>query len=136
MKKNIPAIILFAALLAVWQAAAMAVGAHYILPSPVQIIKKLWDLRVPLFTDHLPATMGVTAIGLIISVIFGLFLAGLMDLYPKIEKALYPIIIASQTIPTTAISRPSFCAVVRLQHLEQSACNRAYNIFPHNHNRF
>ncbi|MCQ4725437.1 ABC transporter permease [Anaerotignum faecicola] len=104
MKKNIPAIILFAALLAVWQAAAMAVGAHYILPSPVQIIKKLWDLRVPLFTVHLPATMGVTAIGLIISVIFGLFLAGLMDLYPKIEKALYPIIIASQTIPTTAIA--------------------------------
>ena len=27
-----------------------------------------------------------------------------MDLYPKIEKALYPIIIASQTIPTTAIA--------------------------------
>jgi putative hydroxymethylpyrimidine transport system permease protein len=104
MKKNLPSIILMLLLLGLWQMIAMIINAHYILPSPTQILTKLWMLRVPLFTVHLPATMGVTGLGLIISIIFGLGLAVLMDMSEKIENALYPIIIASQTIPTTAIA--------------------------------
>ena len=104
MKKNLPSIILMIVLLGLWQIIAMIINAHYILPSPIQILVKLWQLREPLFTVHLPATMGVTGLGLIISIIFGLGLAVLMDINEKIENALYPIIIASQTIPTTAIA--------------------------------
>lgn len=104
MKKNLPAIILMVVLLGVWQVVAMIINAHYILPSPVQIIVKLWKLKEPLFMIHLPATMGVTMLGLILSIIFGLALAILMDMSEKIENALYPIVIASQTIPTTAIA--------------------------------
>ena len=104
MKKNLPSIILMIVLLGIWQIIAMIINAHYILPSPIQILVKLWQLREPLFTVHLPATMGVTGLGLIISIIFGLGLAVLMDINEKIENALYPIIIASQTIPTTAIA--------------------------------
>ena len=104
MKKNLPSIILMIVLLGLWQIIAMIINAHYILPSPAQILVKLWQLREPLFTVHLPATMGVTGLGLIISIIFGLCLAVLMDMNEKIENALYPIIIASQTIPTTAIA--------------------------------
>jgi putative hydroxymethylpyrimidine transport system permease protein len=48
--------------------------------------------------------MGVTGLGLVISIVFGLGLAIIMDMNDKIENALYPIIIASQTIPTTAIA--------------------------------
>lgn len=104
MKKNIPSIILILILLVAWQGIAIIINAHYILPSPIQIIFKLWELRKPLFTVHLPATMVITCIGLIISIVFGLTLAIIMDLNEKIENALYPIIIASQTIPTTAIA--------------------------------
>lgn len=96
--------ILVLILLMAWQLGAMNMNAAYILPSPVQIIKKLWELREPLFTVHLPATMSVTAIGLIISIVLGLFLAVIMDISPIVRKALYPVIIASQTIPTTAIA--------------------------------
>lgn len=42
--------------------------------------------------------------GLVISIILGLGLAVLMDMSPTAEKALYPLIIASQTIPTTALA--------------------------------
>lgn len=104
MKKNMPSIILMIIILGLWQIIAMIINAHYILPSPLQILVKLWELREPLFMVHLPATMGVTALGLIISIIFGLALAILMDMNEKIENALYPIVIASQTIPTTAIA--------------------------------
>ena len=101
---SLPALILTFALLIFWQAAAMGVNAAYILPSPTQILKKIWELRVPLFTAHLPATMSVVAIGLGISVVLGLGLAVLMDANDTARRALYPLIIASQTIPTTALA--------------------------------
>lgn len=104
MKKNLPALILVFILLIVWQMGAMGLDAAYILPSPVQILVRLWELREPLLTVHLPATMSVTMIGLAISIVLGLGLAILMDVSAVAQKALYPIIIASQTIPTTAIA--------------------------------
>ncbi len=103
-KANLPAAILLFALLMLWQAGAMGIGAAYILPSPVQVLRRLWELRGPLFTAHLPATMEVVFIGLAISVALGVGLAVLMDASPVAEKALYPLIVASQTIPTTALA--------------------------------
>lgn len=103
-KANLPAAILMLALLIIWQAAAMHMSAAYILPSPVQVIQKLWELRGPLFKAHLPATMEVVGIGLVISIVLGLFLAVIMDMSEIIEKAIYPLVIASQTIPTTALA--------------------------------
>ena len=91
-------------LLMLWQAGAMGLDAAYILPSPVQIVQKLWDLREPLFKAHLPATMEIVVISLAISIVLGLGLAIAMDINKNIEKALYPLIIASQTIPTTALA--------------------------------
>ena len=73
-------------LLGLWQIIAMMINAHYILPSPTQILVKLWELKEPLFMVHLPATMGVTGLGLIISIIFGLALAILMDMNEKIYE--------------------------------------------------
>ncbi len=102
--KNISSLILVFILLMCWQGIAMGIDAAYILPSPVQILVRLWELREPLFTVHLPATMGVTAVGLCISIALGLLLAISMDWNPKLERALYPVIVASQTIPTTAIA--------------------------------
>lgn len=101
---NLPALMFLLALLMLWQLGAMKVNAAYILPTPVQIIKKLWELRVVLFTVHLPATMLVTLLGLAISLVLGLGLAVLMDASPFWQKALYPVVVASQTIPTTAIA--------------------------------
>ncbi|NCE63096.1 ABC transporter permease [Pseudoflavonifractor sp. 524-17] len=87
-----------------WQLGAMELGAAYILPTPAQIAEKLWQLRVPLFTVHLPATLSVTAVGLGISLVLGLLLAVCMDASPLVRKVLYPLVVASQTIPTTAIA--------------------------------
>ena len=104
MKKNLPALVLMFVLLIGWQATAMGIDAAYILPTPIQVLQRLWELREPLLTVHLPATMTVTMIGLGISIGLGLFLAVLMDASEHIENALYPIIVATQTIPITAIA--------------------------------
>lgn len=103
-KINLPSLILTFILLIVWEAAALGIDAQYILPTPVQVVEKLWELRVVLFTVHLPATLGVTLIGLIIPIILGVLLAVIMDNFKTAEKAIYPIIVASQTIPTTAVA--------------------------------
>lgn len=104
MKKNLAAGVLMLVFLMIWQATAMGIDAAYILPTPIQVLQRLWELRVPLVTVHLPATMTVTVIGLGISIGLGLLLAVLMDASEHIENALYPIIVASQTIPVTAIA--------------------------------
>ena len=103
-KSNLPAALLVLAVLMLWQWGAMGMDAQYILPSPVQILQRLWELREPLFLAHLPATMGVVGIGLVISVVLGVALAVLMDASPVAQRAIYPLIIASQTIPTTALA--------------------------------
>ena len=104
MKNRLPSIVLTIFILLLWQVIAILIDAPYILPSPTEILKTIWELRKPLFTVHLPATMGVTFLGLIISIVLGLFFAVVMDLNKTVERALYPIIIASQTIPTMAIA--------------------------------
>ena len=103
-RANLPAAMLVFALLMFWQLAAMGMNAAYIMPSPAQVVQRLWDLRGPIFTAHLPATMSVVVIGLMISIVLGMALAILMDASPIAEKALYPVVIASQTIPTTALA--------------------------------
>ena len=104
MKKYLPPLILFAVLLIGWQALALGIDAAYILPSPVQVLKRLWELREPLIMVHLPATMSVTFIGLAISIVLGLALAIAMDASETVRRTLYPLVITSQTIPTTAIA--------------------------------
>ena len=90
MKKHLPSVILAVVLLLLWQGIAMIIDAAYILPSPTQICVRLWELREPLFLVHLPATMKVTAIGLLISIVLGILLAVVMDANEKVERALYP----------------------------------------------
>ena len=102
--QNLPAMILVFILLIIWQAGAMEMNAAYILPSPIDIIKKIWELRIILFRVHLPATLGVTLMGLFISLFIGLVLAIAMDAFPWVYRAVYPLVIVSQTIPTTAIA--------------------------------
>lgn len=104
MKKYLPPLILFFLLLIGWQMLAMGIDAAYILPSPIQVLVRLWELRQPLLTVHLPATMAVTFIGLAISIVLGLALAISMDASEMLRRSLYPLVVASQTIPTTAIA--------------------------------
>ena len=54
MRKYLPPLILFFLLLIGWQALALGINAAYILPTPIQVIQKLWELREPLFMVHLP----------------------------------------------------------------------------------
>lgn len=101
--KGLSGLVIFG-FLALWQGIAMLIGAAYILPTPIQVLQKLWELREPLFLVHLPAIEWRHRTGALISLVLGILLAVFMDMNPTAEKALYPLIVASQTIPTMAIA--------------------------------
>ncbi|MBM7869516.1 putative hydroxymethylpyrimidine transport system permease protein [Clostridium pascui] len=87
-----------------WEIIARYINAMFILPSPTKVLMKTWELREPLFLVHLPATMLVTFIGLLISIVLGITLAIAMSLNKRIEEAIYPILVVTQTIPITALA--------------------------------
>lgn len=104
MRKNAPAIYVSVGLLLIWEVFARWLNEMYILPSPTAILQKMWDFREALFTVHLPATLQVLWIGLLISIILGIGLAIMMHLSHWSERAFYPLLVASQTIPVTALA--------------------------------
>ncbi len=104
MKKYASSIIVGISFFLIWEAIARKINAMYILPSPSKILEKIWELRDPLFTVHLPATLWVTFLGLAISLVLGVFLAVLMSLNEKIQKAIYPLVVVTQTVPITALA--------------------------------
>ncbi|WP_242222781.1 ABC transporter permease [Bacillus cereus group sp. BfR-BA-01380] len=100
----IPAIIVTTILLIGWEVGARILDEMYILPSPSAIVQKIWDLRDILLTVHLPATLSVTVIGIVISIVLGVGLAMMMSISSFAQKAFYPLLVASQTIPITALA--------------------------------
>ena len=117
---NLPALLFLFALLVLWQAGAMGMDAAYILPSPTQILVRMWELRGPLLTAHLPATLLCTGIGLAISIVLGLLLAVWMDASPIAEEN---ALSADRRVSDYPDDRAgtAFCAVVWLHDLEQGA---------------
>ncbi len=103
-KKKAAGILFLVFLIVLWQIIAVIVGRSFLLPGPVDVVKNLWENRVEIFTVHLPATLQVVAAGGIFSVILGFLLAMIMDMDSRIEKAIYPVLTATQTIPVMCIA--------------------------------
>ncbi|MBP0727209.1 ABC transporter permease [Bacillus sp. RG28] len=76
----------------------------FILPSPSSIVHSLIDNWQILLEVHLPATLKEVIIGFCLSVVGGVALGICMHFSRVLEKALYPFLIISQTIPLIAIS--------------------------------
>ncbi len=91
-------------LIIIWQ---LVIGAGYInsftLPSPANIIVALIDI-LPDLQVHIWATLYEAFIGFILSIVFSLVLAVLMDSIKIVKKAIYPLLIVSQTVPIIALA--------------------------------
>lgn len=99
-----PALVLAAALLAIWELAVRAdLTLAQFLPSPAAIAAALvnnWDI---IYDNAIP-TLTETVLGLLISTALGLALAVLLDLSVWTRRAVYPLLIVSQTIPIVALA--------------------------------
>jgi ABC-type nitrate/sulfonate/bicarbonate transport system permease component len=87
-----------------WDAVAAVSGLPpFILPSPGRVMSAALATR-NLLGEAIGTTMIETALGLAISLALGVMLAAAMDLSTFLRRALYPILVASQTVQILAIA--------------------------------
>ena len=93
-----------ALLLVFWQGLCLSgVVPAYMLPSPLDVVKALVHERALLW-EHTVITLKEAAIGLVVGVVIGIAFAALMDSFELLYKAVYPILVMTQTIPSVAIA--------------------------------
>lgn len=92
------------AILIIWQILSYSgIVPRYMLPSPIDVVNAfIKDL--PLLIGHAKTTLLEAFIGLSFGICLGFIIAALMDHYSGLYRALYPIIVITQTIPTVAIA--------------------------------
>jgi ABC-type nitrate/sulfonate/bicarbonate transport system permease component len=104
IRRLLPAAILVAAGLAVWQWAVTATGVRpQVLPSPLRVATEGWAHRADIWANTLP-TLQVTAVGFTVSLLLGWVVAVAVDFSPWLRRALTPLLVASQTLPIIAIA--------------------------------
>jgi ABC-type nitrate/sulfonate/bicarbonate transport system permease component len=75
----------------------------YLLPAPSRILSAFRE-QPRLYWDNTVQTVRETAVGFALAVLAGLFFAFVIDASALLRRAVYPLLIASQTIPIIAIA--------------------------------
>lgn len=73
------------------------------LPSPIDVVKAFAD-NFSIMMKQAAITLQETLYGLLIGIAIAFVIASLMDRFTIINKALYPVLVVTQTIPTIAIA--------------------------------
>lgn len=101
---KIAPIVFILILLIIWEIIVNVGGIEkYILPAPTDVIEVLikdFKTMIP----HILATLYEGMVGFLIAIALSIILAVIMDMVPLIKRALYPVLVISQTIPTVALA--------------------------------
>ena len=101
--KAAPFVFIFLILI-VWQLLSVSgFIPGFMLPSPVKVVKAFCK-DFPLLIYYLEVTLLEAFAGIFVSIIFSFVFAIVMDRFTFIHRAVYPVLIVSQTIPTIAIA--------------------------------
>lgn len=110
MKRILAPLALIVLLLGAWQLAAdwdVLANAlkieDFLVPSPSQIATALWEDRSLLATNAW-VTLREVVLGFGLAVVCGLAFAVAMHLSDTLRRAVYPLLVASQTVPVIAIA--------------------------------
>ncbi|MGQ9713783.1 MAG: ABC transporter permease [Anaerolineae bacterium] len=103
-RERMPALLLLLGLLVLWELFVLWGGTpRWILPSPSDIVRAGVE-AAPLMAPHIWQTLLETWLGMALALVGGLILALAIDLSSLLRRALYPLLVASQTIPIMALA--------------------------------
>lgn len=92
------------AILLIWQyVTGTEIIPPFLLPSPIDVINAFTS-DFQLLMSNSMVTLTEMLIGLIVGIVFGFFMAVIMDRFSALYKAFYPLVVITQTIPTVAIA--------------------------------
>ena len=101
---SLPALMAIIILILIWHLlSASDIVPSYMLPKPIDVLKALVQDREILF-EHGLITLKEAIYGLLIGIMIAFAIATLMDECNLLYKALYPVMVITQTIPTIAIA--------------------------------
>jgi len=99
-----PPLAVLVALFGAWEIYVSASGINAVtLPAPSRIFDAAVLNRDLLWTHSL-VTLKETVLGLFVSIVLGIALALLIDAFAPARRALYPLLVGSQTIPVVVIA--------------------------------
>ncbi len=88
-----------AGIVAVWELAVVIFQIPgYVLPSPIQVAAALIQER-GILASHGLVTVAEALTGIAISLVFAVILGVVMDCFPLARRGIYPILVATQTVP-------------------------------------
>ncbi|MCX6390577.1 MAG: ABC transporter permease [Solirubrobacterales bacterium] len=100
----IRAVLVAAVLLGAWELYCRLSGIDpLVLPAPHQVVAALWNDRSLLASDLL-STAGEVAAGLVAALLFALLAAISIHLSRTMRRSLYPVLVASQTLPIPVVA--------------------------------
>ncbi|MBS4202271.1 ABC transporter permease [Bacillus sp. FJAT-49732] len=103
MKGWRPAVVLLF-LLFIWEMVVkIADIPGWLMPAPTAILRELIT-GFNRFSEHLLSTIGLSIGGFIIGCSVGLLVAILLHLLPKVQEAVYPLLILSQNVPIIVLA--------------------------------
>ncbi|NLM50602.1 MAG: ABC transporter permease [Clostridiaceae bacterium] len=101
--KSLPAIVILALIILLEFLVDLNIIPKSIMPSPSMVFWALVKNGAEIGEKILYTTQ-IGILGLFISFVIAFVFAILMDIFPRFEKAVYPLLVISQTIPTIAIA--------------------------------
>ena len=103
-RADLPAAGAVGLLLVCWQAlCSLGLVPAYMLPSPLEVAAAFVE-ELPLLMEHSAITLKEAFMGLALGVLTGFLAAVLMDAFDGLYRALYPIMVLTQTVPSIAIA--------------------------------
>ena len=75
----------------------------WIVPSPSAVWQAFWEMRA-LLGVHVAQTMLEVAVGIGIAVAAGVSVAAAINFSPTLQRAIYPLLVISQTVPILALA--------------------------------
>jgi len=105
-----PPVLLAAVLIAGWQLVARDIIRNpQVLPSPTSVVSAGWNQRSVIWSNALP-TLRETELGFALSFALSWLIAGAMDFSAIVRRAVYPLLVTSQTVPVVALA-PMFVVI-------------------------
>jgi ABC-type nitrate/sulfonate/bicarbonate transport system permease component len=103
-RSALPPIVFFVLVLVGWEVYVRARGvADYVLPPPSKIGSALVDMAPHLGPD-IRATLIEATVGLVVGAVAGAAFAVLIAVWPFARRAVYPLLVVSQTIPAIVLA--------------------------------